>query len=219
VEVDELSEASKRRVKGQGTIILAFAIVFSITVVFVHIIEPEMNFGPLSLYSLGPYGFLMRTGFVFLGLAFFTLVTGLWGSAKPTVLNSVDIIVLSIAGAGLVTIGAFNTDGPGTAPTLSGLIHSSAANIWSISALVGILLFAVAFRQDGRSLAIGRLSRNLGITVMITYLGGFFVYGTYLAAVQPRLFFSLVVLWMCLIASQLRSGKLTSVATSQAMIN
>jgi uncharacterized protein DUF998 len=213
VEGDELSEASKRRVKGQGTIILAFAILFSITVVVVHIIEPEMNFGPLSLYSLGPYGFVMRTGFVFLGLAFFTLVAGLWGSAKPTVLYSVDMIVLSIAGAGLVIIGAFNTDGPGTAPTLSGLIHSLAANIWSICALVGTLLFAVAFRQDSRSLAVGRLSRNLGITVMITYLGGFFVYGTYLAAVQPRLFFSLVVLWMCLIANQLRSGKLTSVAT------
>ncbi len=207
-----MSKPSKGSVKDRGTFILAFAILFSITVVVVHIIEPEMNFGPLSLYSLGPYGFVMRTGFVFLGLAFFSLVAGLWSSAKPTVLYSVDIIVLSIAGAGLVTIGAFNTDGPGTAPTLSGLIHSSAANIWSICALVGILLFAVAFWQDGRSLAIGRLSRNLGITVMITYIGGFFVYGTYLAAVQPRLFFSLVVLWVCFIANQLRSGKLTSVA-------
>jgi hypothetical protein len=171
-----------------------------------------MNFGPLSLYSLGAYGIMMRTGFVVLGLAFFSLVAGLWGNAKPTVLYSFDMVVLSIAGAGLVTIGAFNTDAPGTAPTLSGLIHSSAANIWSICALVGILLFAVAFRQDGRSMAIGRLSRNLGIIIMINYLGGFFVYGTYLAAVQPRLFFSLVVLWLCFIANQLRSGKLTSVA-------
>jgi len=212
VEVDELSEASKGRIKGQGTIILASAILFSITLVVVHIIEPEMNFGPLSLYSLGPYGFVMRTGFVVLGLAFFTLVAGLWGSAKPTVLYSVDMVVLSIAGAGLVTIGAFNTDAPGTAPTLSGLIHSSAANIWSICAVAGILLFAIAFRQDGRRLAIGRLSRNLGIAAMITYIGGFFVFGTYLAPVQPRLFFSLVVLWVCFIANQLRSGKLTSVA-------
>ena len=110
--VGELSEPSKRRVKGQGTITLASAILFSITLVAVHIIEPEMNFGPLSLYSVGPYGIVMRTGFVVLGLAFFTLVAGLWGSAKPTVLYSVDMAVLSIAGAGLVTIGAFNTDAP-----------------------------------------------------------------------------------------------------------
>ena len=207
-----MSEPSKGRVKGQGTFVLAFAILFSIALVVVHIIEPEMNLGPLSLYSLGPYGIVMRTGFVVLGLAFFSLVAGLWGSAKPTVLYSVDMVVLSIAGAGLVTIGAFNTDAPGTTPTLSGLLHSSAANIWSICALVGILLFAVAFRQDGRNLSIGRLSRNLGFTVMITYLGGFFVFGTYLAPVQPRLFFSLIVLWLCFIANQLRSGKLTSVA-------
>ncbi len=210
--VDELSEPSRRRVEGQGTVTLVLVLLFSITLVVVHIIEPGLNFGPLSLYSLGPYGIVMRTGFVLLGLAFFSLVAGLRGSARPTTLYSVDMVMLSIAGAGLVTIGAFNTNDPGAAPTLSGLIHASAANVWSICALVGILLFAVAFRQDGGSLAIGRLSRNLGITVMITYLGGFFVFGTYLAAVQPRLFFSLVVLWICFIANQLRSGKLTSVA-------
>ncbi len=207
-----MSEPSKGRVKGQGTIILAFAILFSITMVVVHIVEPEMNFGPLSQYSLGPYGIVMRTGFVVLGLAFFSLVAGLRGSARPTILYSVDMVVLSIAGAGLVIVGAFNTDASGAAPSLSGLIHASAANVWSICAVVGILLFAVAFRQDGRRLAIGRLSRNLGLVAMITYIGGFFVFGTYLAAVQPRLFFALVVLWMVILAKQLRSGKLTRVA-------
>ena len=210
--VGDLSESSRGRVKGQGTITLAFAILFSTTLIVVHVIEPEMNFGPLSLYSLGPYGIVMRAGFVVLGLAFFSLVTALRISARPTILYIVDMTVFSVAGAGLVIIGAFNTDAPGTTPTLSGVIHSSAANIWSICALVGILLFAVAFRQGGRSLAIGQLSRNLGIAVMITYIGGFFVFGTYLAAVQPRLFFSLVVLWVCFIANKLRSGKLTSVA-------
>jgi len=205
-----LIEPSKGRVKAQGTVILTFAILFSITLVVVHIIEPEMNFGPLSLYSLGPDGIVMRTDFVLLGLAFFSLVAGLWGNARPTILFSIDTTMFSVAGAGLVTIGVFNTDAPGTSPTLSGLIHSSAANIWSICALIGILLFAVSFRQDG-SLSIGRLSRNLGIAAMITYLEGFFVFGTYLAPVQPRLFFLLVAVWLCFIAYQLRSGKLTNV--------
>jgi len=150
----------------------------------------------------------MRIGFVFLGLAFVSLAAGLRGQARPTTLYRVDLIMLSIAGAGLVTVGAFNTDAIGTPSTLSGLIHSTAANIWSVSAIVGILLFAIAFRQDGKSIAIGRLSRNLGIAAMITYLAGFLGLG----AVQPRLFFALVVLWMSLIANQLRSGKLTQLA-------
>jgi len=208
----KLSESPKQGVTGKGTVTLAFAALFAIALVTVHVIEPETNFGPISLYSLGPFGIVMRIGFVVLALAFFSLVAGLRGRARPTILYNVDLIMLSLAGAGLVTVGAFNTDAPGTSPTLSGLIHSSAANVWSIYALVGILLFAIAFRQEGRSLAIGRLSRNLGITAMITYLGGFFVFGTYLAAVQPRLFFSLVVIWVCFIANKLRSGKLTSVA-------
>jgi hypothetical protein len=205
-----LGESPKQGVTGKGTVTLAFAALFAITLVTVHVIEPETNFGPISLYSLGPFGIVMRIGFVVLALALFSLVAGLRGRARPTILYNVDLIMLSLAGAGLVTVGVFNTDAPGATPTLSGLIHSSAANIWSICALVGILLFAVAFRQEGRSLAIGRLSRNLGITIMITYLGGFFVFGTYLAPIQPRLFFSLVVLWVCFIANQLRSGKLTT---------
>jgi hypothetical protein len=46
----------------------------------------------------------------------------------------------------------------------------------------------------------------------MTYLGGFLGPGTYLEAVQPRLFFALVVLWISLVANRLRTGKLTDLA-------
>ncbi len=210
--VDKLGESLKQGATGIGTVALVFTSLFAIALVTVHVIEPETNLGPVSLYSLGPFGFVMRMGFVVLGLALFSIVAGLRGRARATTLYSVDLIMLSIAGAGLVIVGAFNTDAIGTPSTLSGLIHSSAANVWSISAIVGILLFAMAFRQDGKSMAIGRLSRNLGIAAMITYLGGFLGLG----AVQPRLFFALVVLWLSLVANQLRSGKLTKLAVLEA---
>jgi hypothetical protein len=210
--VGQLGESPKQGATRKGTYGLAFTSLFAVTLVTVHVIEPETNLGPVSLYSLGPFGFVMRTGFILLGLAFFAIVAGLRGRARATTLYSVDLIMLSIAGAGLVIIGAFNTDAIGTPSTLSGLIHSTAANIWSVSASVGILLFAMAFRQDGKRIAIGRLSRNLGIAAMITYLAGFLGLG----AVQPRLFFALVVLWMSLIANQLRSGKLTKLAGLKA---
>ena len=200
----------------KGIVALAFTSLFAIALVTVHVIEPETNFGPVSLYSLGPFGFVMRTGFVVLGLAFFSIVAGLRRRARATALYTTDLVMLSIAGAGLVVVGVFNTDTVGTPSTLSGLIHSSAANVWSISAIVGILLFAMAFRQDGKRIAIGRLSRNLGIAAMTTYLGGFLGLGADFAAVQPRLFFALVVLWMSLVANQLRSGKLTNLAVLEA---
>ena len=210
--VGQLAETPTQGATVKGIVALAFTSLFAIALVTVHVIEPETNFGPVSLYSLGPFGFVMRTGFVVLGLAFFSIVAGLWGRARATTLYRVDLITLSIAGAGLVIVGAFNTDSIGTPSTLSGLIHTSAANVWSISASVGILLFAMAFRQDGKSIAIGRLSRSLGIAAMITYLGGFLGLG----AVQPRLFFALVVLWLSLVANQLRSGKLTKLAVLEA---
>ena len=214
--VGQLGESLEQGASGKGTIALAFTSLFVVTLVTVHVIEPETNSDPVSLYSLGPFGYVMRTGFVALGLAFFSIVAGLRGRASATALYSADLIMLSIAGVGLVIIGAFNTDAIGTPSTLSGLIHSSAANVWSISAIVGILSFAMAFRQDGKRIAIGRLSRNLGIAAMITYLGGFLGLGANFAAVQPRLFFSLVVLWMSLVANRLRSGKLAKLAVLEA---
>jgi len=96
-----------------GIITLAFASLFAITLVTVHIIERETNLSPISLYSLGPFGIVMRAGFVILGLAFLSIVVGLRGRARPTTLHRVDLLMLSIAGAGLVTIGAFNTDALG----------------------------------------------------------------------------------------------------------
>jgi len=207
-----MGKSSSQTVTWIGSIALSLAILFAVVLVTVHVIEPETNFGPISLYSLRPFGILMRAGFVVLGLAFFSLVAGLRGHARPAALYRFDLIMLSIAGAGLVTIGAFNTDVPGTGSTLSGLIHSFAANVWSICGIIGILLFAVAFRQDGKSLAIGRLSRNLGILALMTYLGGFLGPGTYVEAVQPRLFFALVVLWISLVANRLHTGKLIDLA-------
>ena len=210
--VGQLGESLKQGATVKGTIALAFTSLFAVTLITVHVIEPETNLDPVSLYSLGPFGFVMRTGFVVLGLAFFSIVAGLRGRARTTNLYSVDLVMLSIAGAGLVIVGVFNTDAIGTPSTLSGLIHSSAANVWSISAILGMLLFAMAFRQDGKRIAIGPLSRNLAIAAMITYLGGFLGLG----AVQPRLFFALVVLWLSLVANQLRSGKLTNLAVLEA---
>ena len=207
-----MGKSPEQGATSKGTIALAFTSLFAVSLVTVHAIEPETNFGPISVYSLGPFGIVMRIGFVFLGLAFVSLAAGLRGQTRPTTLYRVDLIMLSIAGAGLVTVGAFNTDAIGTPSTLSGLIHSAAASIWSVSAIVGILLFAIAFRQDGKSITIGRSSKNLGITAMITYLGGFLGLG----AVQPRLFFALVVLWLSLVANQLRSGKLTQLAVLEA---
>jgi len=107
-------------------------------------------------------------------------------------------------------ISLFNTDPVGTAPTVQGLIHSWSALAWSIAASAGIMLFALAFRQDGRPLAVGKRSRNLGIAAVAAFLLGFFGQGTYFAPIQPRLFFSTVVIWVLLIGTQLRLGRLAN---------
>lgn len=197
-----------RREPALGSVAILLVAVFVLALFAVHLIEPENNFGPVSLYSLGPYGFVMQLGFLVLGVAFFALAWGLEDQTKHTALFYLDEALLLTAGSGLTLISLFNTDPIGTAPTVHGLIHSWSALAWSIAASVGMSLFAVAFRQDGRRLAIGKRSRNLGFAAVAVFLSGFLSYGTFFAPVQPRLFFSIVAVWVLLIGTQLRLGRL-----------
>ncbi len=197
-----------RRGPASGSIALVLVAVFVLALFTVHLIEPEMNFGPVSLYSLGPFGFVMRLGFLVLGIAFFALAWGLENLTSRNTPFYLDEVLLITAGIGLILVSLFNTDPVGTAPTVHGFIHSWSALAWSIAASVGILLFAMAFRQDGRPLAVGKRSRNLGIAAVAVFLLGFFGQGTYFAPVQPRLFFSIVVVWVLLMGTQLRLDRL-----------
>jgi hypothetical protein len=86
----KLSESPKQGATSKGTVTLAFAALFAITLVTVHVIEPETNFGPISLYSLGPFGIVIRIGFVVFALAFLSLIAGLRGRARPTILYNVE---------------------------------------------------------------------------------------------------------------------------------
>ena len=197
------------RTFGNATIV--FSGLFVMALLAVHFLEPELNQGPVSFYSLGSYGFIMRFGFLVFGLAFFSLVLGLRCLQGVTNLRYVVIALLSIAGTGLVLIGLFNADPLGNSPTIQGVVHGWSATAWSIAASVGALSFAPAFRQGGKPLAVAWKSRNLGIAALAVWAAGFFVYGTYWAPIQPRLFFMLEAAWVILIGSRLREGKLATV--------
>ena len=203
-----MSQLSNNRACLFGTASVLFSFFFVVALLAVHVLEPEMNQGSLSFYSLGPYGLIMRLGFIALGLAFYFLVLGLNLLPGAGNFRYVDLLLLLIAGTGLLLIGVFDADGLGASSTISGNVHRLSANAWSLGAAFGAFFFAPAFLQHGRSLTVGRKSRNLALGALVVWSGGFFVYGTFLAPIQPRLFFAVVLLWILLIAFQLRAGKL-----------
>jgi len=77
------------RRSSSGSIALVLVAAFVVALFAVHLTEPEMNFGPVSLYSLGPFGLVMRLGFLALGAAFFALA---WGPEKS---NQTHLSLLS----------------------------------------------------------------------------------------------------------------------------
>ena len=128
-----------------GNLVLFFAILFSLALVTVHLTEPEVNFDAISLYSLGPFGLIMRIGFMSLGLAFVSTTLSLWDRTRHGSLYYLAEVLFLVSGIGLALIGIFNTDSPNSSPTLSGIVHSWSALTWSVSASLGIFVFAPPF--------------------------------------------------------------------------
>lgn len=195
---------------------MSATIAFGIILVVMHLLEPSFDTSPVSLFSLGQFGTVMRVGFVLLGLAFFSLLMGFWSEARDTASYYADLILFFVSGLGLVMIGFFNTDPIGsTVPTFGGIVHSYAALAWSLSCSLGILIFAVAFRLNGKSLQIGYRSRNLAVIILADWFLGFFGQFAVVSALQPRIFYSLVVVWVLMVANQFRTGGLKVEPPSQ----
>src|SRR5947209_14131868 len=91
---------------------LAFAalggiLYFVVAVVVLHVLRPELNpvNHAVSNYAIGSSGFLMISAFFTLALSEFALALGLARSLTGSRSAFISVLLLSLAGAGLVVTG------------------------------------------------------------------------------------------------------------------
>ncbi len=181
-------------------------VLFVLLEVIVQLLPPHYNLLSQSESDLavGPYGFLMATGFAIGGILLLLFIAGFTRVIPKEAQSRGGLVLLVIAALCKLIIVFAQTDLTARPHTIHGAIHALAAVISFFCGALGILLLARALRHD----QFVRLPRRLllGLSI-VTFIWTIIVIGTLAVAAQigvwglfERIATALYLLWV-LIAS------------------
>lgn len=121
---------SLETVDGTRTLLRCGAIagpLFVVVVLFQSYLVPNFDprLDPLSLLSLGPWGFIQITNFILSGALNVVYAAGLWRTLHGGPAGTFAPILVGIYGLGLITVGIFTTDPAYGYPSGSVVTHTS----------------------------------------------------------------------------------------------
>jgi hypothetical protein len=169
----------------------------------------------ISAYAVGPYGWLMTTAFLALGLGALAVAVGIRRATVPSRWSLVGSLLVGLFGAGFVLAGIFPVGGCGDVECVArfesdaNVPITAAAMAHGVGALLGILLLiagmfvlARAFKRDPRWQSFRRWSLALGLVALLQF--GFPGAGM-VAAILMRTLVATMIVWLLLAALRLRS--------------
>ena len=136
---------------------------------------------PLSLLSLGAWGWVQRVNFVLAGVLNLLYAVGLWRRLHPGPAGTWGPILIGAYGLGLVLVGVFTTDPingfpPGavapTGPSWHGAIHALGAlfTFMTLTAALAVLgRFFLARKERGWAL----YCFAIAVILLVLFFGGF----------------------------------------------
>lgn len=182
---------------------------FVVAVVVLHVLRPEFNpvNHAVSNYAIGPYGYLMTVAFYALALSVFALALGLARSMVLTRRARLTVLLLNIASVGMIVMGIFPGDVHALHPpaTITGVVHWTTAGVSFSSIMIAAFLLSNCFKTDERWQAFQRSTLVLAIAMVVALL----VYGVMALigwiGIGQRIYISVSLMWMLLMAVWLRS--------------
>ena len=138
--------------------------VFVMAILALHGLRANLNPAEhtISEYSLGSYGWLMRTAFLALGVGTLTTAASLRLSCRPSGSRRMGVLLLAGTGFGLFLDAGFNTDHLRVPETVDGTIHSVGTWILALSLPGAAFVFGSDFLRNPISMRKGRLLLVLG---------------------------------------------------------
>ncbi len=207
------NQSREQRISLVALLVIVGIILYVILDVIAQMLPPHYN--PISQaesgLAVGPYGLIMTINFVLRGLIALALLWALTLSLPKGMLSRTGLVLVEIWGVEALLLALFPTDGPGSKPTIHGLIHLVVALLAFIGGAVGELVLSRNFTKDERWRSLSIVATVIAILAIImffpTTMGLFFHFLHHIGGLVEQIFIGLVLLWMLVVAFHIRSRR------------
>lgn len=208
-----MSSTASQLLSGVG---IAGVVVATAALVALHFVRPDVNDTDLiSAYAVGPYGWLMMTAFLALGLGALAVGVGIRRAVTPSHWSLVGSILVALFGVGFVLAGIFPVGGcrdvacvamfesDADLPiTVAAMAHGVGSLLGILLLIVGMFVLARAFKRDPGWQSLRRWSLALGLAALLQFA---FPGEGIVAAILMRTLVATLIVWLLLAALRLRS--------------
>ncbi len=156
----------------------------------------------ISELAIGRFGFVQTIAFLAFGLGTLALAAGIRRATRGSWGSLVGSVIFALFGFGVLVDAFFPIDRGGNHPqTMTGTVHILAASVAFACAVLGMFVLTRTFKRDARWQSYWRLSLVLALGALVA----FFLPSGQWAGTFQRIFLGVVIAWMILAASGLRS--------------
>ena len=187
-----------RHVNVYGLAGLLGAVVFTSSVVVLHVARPDIDWTRhyVSEFANGRLGWIFAFGVAVHGLGNVALSLGLRRSLEPGLLSAGAVLLFAAAAAGITAAALFPTDPAGSTPTFTGVVHRAAAAVSFPVELIALFMFSAAFAMSARWRQYTRGSFALSAIAAVTLVGLFLaVLWNRMPGLAERLALASLLLW------------------------
>jgi len=162
-------------------------------------LDPAVVF--MSDYALGPYGWLMRSAFVALGFGILACGLGLQSTLTRGKRVTPAVVLVIVAGVGILAAGAFNTDPYNAVEgTTLGTLHAVGSLLAFLSLIISAWLLRGVFSRDARWQGFSTATLGFAIAMTATFI--FMSASVVGAGLGQRIFVVAIMSWLALLAWQ-----------------
>lgn len=203
-----------QRGSGSGRLASRFRVagplIFVATVIAAGVATPGYSHLSQQISELAafgqPYPGILIAGFVVFGLSMLMVASGLHRRLASRRSATVGVVLVALAGVGMVATGFFRADPMGQdLPSLSGVVHIVAAMVLFVALCTAFIVLSRAMKKDSRWRDLATFSLAAGI-VGFVFLVGFSVsteMQTDLVGLWQRFLAATFVIWFVVVSGRL----------------
>lgn len=202
--------------KRYGTVGVVGVGLFALTVVALHILDPDLSVidEPISVYSLGEYGWLSQVGTIAMGLGLIGIALGLRETLVSGKRVTASWVLVLIAGLGFIISGLFVTDPTGAIEsTTSGTLHDLGGYLSMLSVLITVWMLRGVFSRDAVYQHFARTQMWFAVLVTASMVA-LLTLGEGQLGLMQRPFVFAVVVWLLVLAVRIRRTHTLAPATA-----